>query len=644
MSKLIRHLLAISLLSLVVLPPMVSGEVRRIPVEDFFRNSEFTGFQISPDGNYLTAIGPFRGTQNLFAFDVETLTPVRLTANRRNNVLGAVWASNDRILYFIDNDGNESMGIFAINKDASRPRTLVEPAAARQGTYVFRQTLLLDPLTEDPNGILVMNNDNWVDYPDVYYMNIFTGGKRLVERNPGDVVGWVTDQNGVVRAASFSNRDTNMTGVRFRKDADADWEELARFGDEAPGWTPLAFDFDRARMFVRSNLDEDKAGIYIFDLTSRAMGEQLFRHPKVDAGGVVMSRFHRSMVAVTYNAEKPGWRWFSEEGNDIQKLLDATFPDTINRVVDSSDDATRMVIASSSDRQPVFFHLLDFRGGQLRLIPLGHSRDWIKPEEMAEMRPYWIQTRDEKEMLVYLSLPPNRKEGERVPLILNPHGGPWHRDSWGFDPEVQFLANRGFAVLRVNFRGSTGFGRDFLQASYKRWGLEMQDDLIDAVRWAIDEGYVDPDRIGVMGASYGGYATMMQMVLYPEVYKRGVNIVGVVDLVDQVNHWWNRLRRKEATEFWKRRVGDPDSERELLVEHSPLTHVDKLEGPVFIVHGTLDPRVSIEHATRLRSAMRRLNKPFEWMVKRDEGHGFIKEENRIDLYQKVDAFLAPLHE
>lgn len=515
---------------------ILSGQHVKVPLEDFFRNAEFTGWQLSPDGESLLALGPWEGRQNLFSFDLATMQPRRLTGFRENNVANAIWANNDRILYFMDRDGNESFGIFAINKDGRRARTLVPPAEARPGSYVVRFTGVLDLLESDPTGILVTNNDDRIDYPDVFFMNIATGGRRIHTRNPGNVTGWFTDQQGRVRAAVYSDRDTKRSGVLFRKDENSDWEDLGSFGEEAPGWSPIAFDFDRNLLYVRSNLREDLAGIYVFDLDKREFGRRVFRHDMVDVGGLVMSRHYRAPVGVSYNADKPGVRWFAQEYNEIQKLLDSTFPDTFNTLVSASHDETRMVVASYSDRHPVFFHLLDFRDGPMRLLPLSHSRPWINPAQMATMRPIQVTSRDGKTLHGYLTLPLNREEGKPVPMIVNPHGGPWARDSWGFNPEVQFLANRGFGVLQINFRGSSGFGREFERAGDRRWGVEMQYDIIDSVRWAIEQGYAEKGRIGIYGASYGGYATMMQLVKFPEYYELGINYVGVVHLPDLINH------------------------------------------------------------------------------------------------------------
>lgn len=613
----------------------------KVPLEDFFRNTEFSGWRLSPDGETLLALGPWEGRRNLFSFELSTMQARRLTGFKENNVANAIWATNDRILYFMDRDGNESFGIFAIDKNGDKPRTLVPPLGARPGTFVVRYTTVLDVLESDESGILVINNDERIDYPDVYFMDIGSGGMRIHTRNPGNVTGWFTDQNSKVRAAVYSDRANKRGGILYRKDESSEWEDLGSFGEDAPGWRPVAFDFDKEVLYVRSNLKEDRSGLYLYDLKKRSFGAKLFSHDEVDVGSLVMSRHYRAPVGVSYNADKPSVKWFSEEYTQIQSLLDRTFPDTVNLLVSASHDETRMVVSSFSDRHPAFFHLLDFRDGTLELTPLSKSRPWIDPDQMAEMLPVDIKARDGKILPSYLTLPRNRKDGEPVPMIVNPHGGPWARDSWGFNPEVQFLANRGFAVLQVNFRSSTGFGREFERAGNKRWGVEMQYDIIDAVRWAIAEGYADKDRIAIYGASYGGYATMMQLVQYPEYYQRGINYVGPVHLPDLINHR-RSVNQNEVYQYYQRTIGDPETEMELLLQHSPITHLDKLTVPVFIIHGTLDPRVPVEQAVMLRRQLERMGKPYEWLVKTNEGHGFSKEENNFEKYAAIEEFLKPL--
>lgn len=617
--------------------PLTANNVPRIPVEDFFRNPEFASFQVSPNGRYVAALGPFENRLNLFVFDREDGAIQRITETRRNSVQSFVWANNDRLLYFMDDDGNESFGIFAVNRDGSRSRVLVEPIAARQGVTVLRQTILLDRYDQDDDLIMVINNDRHLDYPDVYLMNIQNGGRRIFERNPGNVVSWVPDQSGVIRAAIFSDRAAKEQGILYRSSPAEDWKEIVRFGVDAPSWSPIAFDHSEEILYVSSNLQQDRAGIYAYILETGEF-ELIYENDVVDVSGLIMSDFRQSPIGIIYQEFKPRTVWFDEEKKDIQMILDENFPDTVNIISSMSDEEDVMVITSYSDRQPVFFNLIAIGDdGTLSLTPLGHSRSWLNPEYLSEMRPISIEARDGKTLHGYLTIPTG-SDGKNLPMVVHPHGGPWARDNWGFNPTIQFLANRGFAVLQINFRGSTGFGRTLLRAGDKQWGESMQHDVIDAVRWAIEEGIADRDRIGIYGASYGGYTVMAQMTQYPEYYQWGINNVGPVELRALIRH---RRQLTELLDFYSRTIGHPDDERDLLAAHSPINFIDRLQAPVFIIHGSLDPRVPVAQANMLRREMRRHNKEYKWLVKTDEGHGFRKEENRIEQYQQIEAFLAP---
>ena len=287
----------------------------------------------------------------------------------------------------------------------------------------FRRTVPLDRLRYDPQHILVTNNDRRLDYPDVLRMNVDTGTTSVVLRNPGDVLAWVTDWEGVVRMAAFSDRDSGATGIRLRGSAEDEWIELARFGDDEPSWTPVGFSREGTSIFVSSNLDRDLAALYEYDLEERKITRQIFSHERVDVSGLIMSARHRMPIGIVVDADRPEVTWWSEEKRDIQELVDRTFPETFNFPVSMSEDETRMVISSSSERQPSKFHLLDFRGGSVRLVPLGESRPWIRAEELSPTSIYWIAARDERPLQVFLTVPNGRVPGERVPLLVLPHGG-----------------------------------------------------------------------------------------------------------------------------------------------------------------------------------------------------------------------------
>jgi dipeptidyl aminopeptidase/acylaminoacyl peptidase len=305
-------------------------------------------------------------------------------------------------------------------------------------------------------------------------------------------------------------------------------------------------------------------------------------------------------------------------------------------VITSTDDAEeRGIVTSYSDVQPPIYYIFDFKERKMEF--LAESRPWVKAAEMSELKPITFTSRDGMTLHGYLTVPKG-SQGKKVPLVVNPHGGPWARDGWGYNNEHQFLADRGYAVIQVNFRGSTGFGMDHYLKSKKQWGQSMQNDVTDAVQWAVEQGIADAERVCIYGGSYGGYATMAGLTYTPDLYKCGINYVGVTDLP---------LLFETAPDSWAsgmeemyQMVGDYKEEKEFLEQWSPSQHADKIQAPVFMAYGKQDPRVSIEHAEVMEKALKANGKEYELMVKKDEGHGYRKQENVYDFYGRMETFLA----
>jgi dipeptidyl aminopeptidase/acylaminoacyl peptidase len=327
--------------------------------------------------------------------------------------------------------------------------------------------------------------------------------------------------------------------------------------------------------------------------------------------------------------------YLDERWKGIMAGIDQALPGAINGITSIDEEETVGVVVSYTSQQPPVYYLYDFENNALEW--LADSRPWIKAEQMAEIKPIEFTSRDGMTMHGYLTVPKG-SDGKNLPLVMHPHGGPEARDGWYFNPAIQFLANRGYAVLQVNFRGSTGFGHEHWKSSKKQWGQTMQNDVTDAVMWAIDQGVADKGRVCIYGGSYGGYATMAGLTFTPDLYQCGINYVGVTDLP---------LLFKTAPDAWgasmerfKDMVGDPKKEKEFLEEWSPSNHADKIKAPVFMAYGLNDPRVNIRHARVMEDAMEDNNVEFELMVKKDEGHGFRKTENQHDFYGRMETFLA----
>ncbi len=619
----------------------VSAAAQQVPVEDFFKRSGFSSFQLSPDGKYLAAITPIAERRNLAVINMETREAKAITGIKDRDISGYVWANNDRILFFMDKDGNESFGIFAVNKDGSRPRTLIEPAETqiKGGSRIVRSASVINLLDDDPEHVLVAVPRIYQDtvVQDVKKMNILSGRSSMVERNPGDISAWITNYVGDIVGAVATVDDE--TRILWRKSPQDEWTKLIKFDSTAGGFYPAWINKDASKLYVTSTVtpdgdERDKAAIYRYDLESNALGELIFEHETVDVSGVIGSEVSDDIVAVAYNAEKPGRYYVDEKWKNLLVPIENAFPDRIVSLSSVTDDEKFMVITAWNSRNPATYYLFDVDKGSLE--ELGSAYDWLDESSLGEMMPVTIEARDGLELPAYLTLPPG-SDGKNLPLVVNPHGGPRARDTYGFRPDVQLMANRGYAVLQVNFRGSTGYGRAFDKAGWKRWGLEMQDDITDSVHWAVEQGIADPDRVCIYGGSYGGYAAMAGITFTPDLYQCAINYVGVTDIELLFETMPTAWRRFEAT--MKKQIGDPDKDAAQLRDRSPINHVDKIQVPLLMAYGLQDPRVVIDHALNLEKELKKHEVDYELIIEKKEGHGFVRFENQVDFYSRLIEFL-----
>ncbi len=605
-------------------------------LDHFFKKPDFSQFQLSPNGKFIAGLAPVGTRQNIIVIDLETMKSKAVTAVSEQDVRSFQWANDERLLFYMDDDGNESFGIWAVNKDGSKPRTLVQAASTRPGR--IQSTNVIDILKDEKDYVLVSSNDRRAAYPDIYKLNIVSARKTVLHRNPGKLVAWFTGWDGEVLGGFY--QDELEQGLMLLDSETGEWEEVTRTRYDEPSWTPALITGDGVHGYVVSNLTpegkaRDKSALYRFNFDTREMGELVYENPVVDCCGVSTTEKTKDIIAVSYMIGKPEVIYLDKRWKSIMDGINQALPNTINGISSTDEDETIGVVVASSSTQPVTYYLYDFE--KRKLTFLADSMPWVKAEEMAEMVPYEFKARDGLEMHGYLTVP-NGSDGKNLPLIVNPHGGPYARDGWGYNPEIQFLANRGYAVLQVNFRGSTGFGMNHQYISNRQWGRSMQDDITDAVKWAIDTGVADKDRVCIYGASYGGYAAMAGLTFTPDLYKCGINYVGVTDLpllFKSLPDAWGAAAVSLADQ-----VGDPKKEKEFLQEWSPSNHADKIKVPVFMAYGRRDPRVSIDHAKVMEKALKANHVKYELMVKGDEGHGYRKQENRYDFYGRVETFLA----
>jgi dipeptidyl aminopeptidase/acylaminoacyl peptidase len=466
---------------------------------------------------------------------------------------------------------------------------------------------------------------------DVYRLDVNSGDLELVAENPGNISGWMTDHDGKLRIA-FTTDGVNES-ILYRESEDDTFQVIVTT-DFRESLSPLFFTFDNKDLYVASNRGRDKTAIFEFDLPTATEGNLIFEHPDVDVYGLMYSKKRKVLTGVRYTEAKTSYVFFDDERGDLQNELEKRLPDVEVRVSDLSKDETKVLVRSFSDKTRGKYYFYDRTTDEF--LELADISPWLNEEYMASIKPIDYTSRDGLTIHGYLTLPVGKRAND-LSVVVNPHGGPWSRNHWGFNPETQFLANRGYAVLQMNFRGSTGYGREFWESSFKEWGRAMQDDITDGVQWLIDEGIANPDYIAIYGGSYGGYATLAGVTFTPDLYACGVDFVGpsnIFTLLESFPPYWELYR-----EMFYEMVGHPEEDKELLEAASPLFHVDNIKVPLLIAQGANDPRVKQAEADQIVAALEEKGIEYEYLLKENEGHGFRNEENRFDFYRAMEEFL-----
>ncbi len=604
-----------------------NNELPTIPLEDFFKNPEKSSFQISPNGQFISYMKPWEEgnrRMNVYVKPFDSEKEIRITNAKKRSLYGYFWLNNNRIAYIQDKGGDENIHIYAVDIDGTNDIDLTP--------FENIQARITDDLEEDENFILIELNKNNPQVHDVYRLNVNNGDLELIAKNPGNISGWMTDNDGKLRIALTS--DGVNSSILYRDSEKDDFKEIltTNFKESV---SPLFFTFDNNEIYVSSNRHRDKSSIYKFDLQKGIETDLIFEHPNVDVYSLMRSKKRKLITGVSFYTDKQNYKFYDSWRRDLQLSLENKIPGVEVRLSSLSKDETKAIIVAFSDRSRGTYYYYDIEKDELTM--LAELSPWLKTDDMAKMSPVKYESRDGLTIHGYLTLPLNYNKGDRIPVVVNPHGGPWVRDYWGFNSEIQFLANKGYAVFQMNYRGSTGYGRSFWEKSFKQWGKDMQNDITDGVNWLIDEGIADPDKIAIYGASYGGYATLAGLTFTPDLYACGVDYVGVSSLftfMESMPPYWE-LYRSMMYEM----VGHPDNDKELLASASPLLHIDKIKAPLFIAQGANDPRVKKSESDQIVEALKQKGIDVPYMVKDDEGHGFYNEENQFDFYKSMDDFL-----
>lgn len=592
----------------------------RIPLRDFFRNPERELFALSDDGKWVSYLAPSASRMNVFVRATAGGEPKRVTEETDRDIDAYFWKGSDTLVYVKDLGGDGNFHLVSVGRDGKGLKDLTPFPGVRAE--------IIDELRDDPSSLLIALNKRKAEVFDAYKVNVGTGQLTLVAQNPGNITDWYADHAGQIRVATAT--DGVNTSLLYRAGPQAAFKSVltTTFRDSV---TPQFFTFDDKKIYAASNLKRDRSAIVVIDPATGTEEKVLFEHPEVDVDE--LDSWHRRKVVscAYFQTTKPGRKCFDDDTNALYNKLEKKLAGSYVAIEATNQAEDMLIVRAESDRSRGTYWL--YERATDKLTKLADVSPWLDEKQLAEMRPVTYKTRDGLTLHGYLTLPKGG-DGKAHPLVVHPHAEPWSRDEWGFDPEVQFLANRGYAVLQMDFRGSDGYGRRFWESSFKEWGGRMQDDISDGVKYLVGQGVADPKRVCI----YGGYAALAGLAFSPELYACGIDYAGVSSLFTYMKSIPAYL--KPELQMMYEMVGDPEKDKALLTARSPVFHADKIRAPLFVAQGKNDPQVNMSELNQMVDAIKKRGIDVTYMVKDNEGHGFAKEENRFAFYEAMEQFLA----
>jgi dipeptidyl aminopeptidase/acylaminoacyl peptidase len=601
------------------LPPLIPRDV-------LFGNPDRAGVQISPDGKHLAYLASDdKNVLQVWVRPIDKAEAKKITSDEKRGIRQYYWPHDGKhILYLQDVGGDENFHLFATELATGKTRDLTPFDGVRaQGVYL-----------EDkyPDTVLVGLNKRNKALFDIHRITISSGAEKLDTENPGEVIGWTTDKDFVVRAATTMNPKTGGYTVMAREKPDAAWKVIKSWSNEEQG-SAAGFGPDANTLYLIANDNANALRLVKYNLAT-GKEEVIAEDKEYDVSGAMIDEQKRIPLAVSFTRARTEWKALDDSVKaDLEVLAKVRRGDfTVNS---TTTDMTKWVVAYTVDDGPVAYYLYDRPSKKAEFLFVNNSK--LEKLKLSQMEPISFKAKDGLAIHGYLTKPVG-VEPKNLPTVLLVHGGPWARDTWGYNPLVQFLANRGYAVLQVNYRGSTGYGKAFLNAGNREWAGKMHQDLVDAKEWVVRQGVADPNKVAIAGGSYGGYATLVGLTFTPDEFACGVDIVGpsnIVTLLKTIPPYWAPMKA-----LFTKRVGDLEKEEEFLKERSPLSRVNYITKPLLIGQGANDPRVKVAESDQIAKAMRDNGKPVEYVLYPDEGHGFVRPENRLHFFAITEQFLA----
>ena len=605
-------------------------------VSDYFAKPASSSFQLSPIGTYLSYREKDDNLKNhVYVKNIETNEVKRVITEGEELVRSYGWANDFRLIYVMDKGGNEDYHLFAVNVDGSNQKELTPYAGVR--------VKILALLKDDKDHMIISMNKNNPQVFDPYKINIITGDIEQLYENTdliNPILGYDVDKDGHLRGFSRLKNGINTELYYAVNPGDFQLMKTTKWDDT---FSILNFNYASNNphdAYVLSNLESDKSKIYLYDLAKDQSIKELFSNKNYDVSGMDISRNRNwELDYFSYEAEKYEIVPVSKYYKKLHAKLQKEFPDYVFYLSDHTDDESRYLIYVTSDKLYGKYYSYDVNEDEIKL--LFDLMPQLKEDDMAKMRPISFQSRDGLTIHGYITLPKQALEGKKVPVIVNPHGGPQGiRDSWVFNPEAQLFASRGYATLQVNFRISGGYGKSFFQTGFKQIGRKVMDDVEDGLQYVIQQGWVDENKVAIYGGSHGGYAVLRGLTKTPDLYACGVDYVGVSNLftfMETMPPYWAPYLSILKAIWYDSEVAE---EKQIMEEVSPIFHIDKISKPLFVVQGANDPRVNIDESDQIVEALRSRGIDVPYMVKYDEGHGFGKEENLMHLYEAMMGFFA----
>ncbi len=603
-----------------------------IPRKVLFGNPDRAAARISPDGTYLSYLAPLDGVLNVWVAPLNDLSAAKpVTKDTVRGIRIYFWAYTSRhVLYLQDKGGDENWRLYSVD--------LKSGAILDLTPFENVQAQVLEISPEFPYEILVGINNRVPELHDIHKIHIESGERTLVEENKEGFVNYMADEQFRIRFGMQMTADGSSMVFKKTKEG---WEQFIHIPmEDSLSTSPIFFDKKGEKIYLTDSRGRNTSALFSLDIET---GKQTLvaEHPLSDVNDTIIHPTEKTPLAVAFYYERKEWQVLDDSIATDLKFL-KTMADGEVQIVSSTLDMSKWIVAYAMDNGPLRYYFYDQPAGKAQF--LFTNRNALEGVTLSHMHPVVISARDGLKLVNYYSLPPEFNGKSRpdkpLPLVLFVHGGPWGRDEWGYSSFHQIMANRGYAVLSVNFRGSTGFGKEYLNAGNLEWAGKMHDDLIDSVDWAVREGIADPTRIAIMGGSYGGYATLVGLTFTPEKFACGVDIVGpsnLITLINSVPPYWQPM-----IEVFAKRMGDHRTEdgRKLLESRSPLTYVNRISRPLLIGQGANDPRVKQAESDQIVQSMQEKNIPVTYILYPDEGHGFARPENNISFLAVTEAFLA----